>query len=84
MEKKITGQLESDYKSRKLKSEKEVTEINAVRSHKDLFKCKMLRVQRTRVILLSGKSGTEPFGHYLQILLHMECFSLSFTDLQKI
>lgn len=40
--KKITGQLESDYKSRKLKSEKEVTEINAVRSHKDLFKCKML------------------------------------------
>lgn len=30
------------FKSRKLKSEKEVTEINAVRSHKDLFKCKML------------------------------------------
>ena len=36
------------------------------------------------VILLSGKSGAEPFGHYQQILLLMECFSLSSTDLQKI
>ena len=28
-------------------------------------------------ILTSGKSGTETFGYYHQILLHMKCFNMS-------